>query len=81
MSHQGNKTGKKLIQCSLKVSFLKNLKIQTKLFHLNREIFCKSETISKLVLHFSQFIFIDKYLKFKKIEYFIHYTVLSLKCE
>ena len=28
--------------------------------------------------HFSQFIFIDKYLKFKEIEYFIHYIKFQI---
>ena len=30
---------------------------------------------SQWKIHFSQFIFIDKYLKFTEIEYFIHYLM------
>ena len=93
---------------------LKNVKIQTKLFCLRHEFFCKLYTLSKIVIytftfryslagrafskakyyvvctefpvgskfqwkiHFSQLIFIDKYLKFKETEYFIHYIKFEM---
>ena len=108
------KTEKKLIQCSLEVSFqgirgiLKNTKIQTKWFYYKHSKLCTPNklvytftlrynlasrafpkaTISEVCtefpvglkfhffqskINFSQFIFIDKYLKSKEIEYLFHF--------